>query len=211
MNHDELVMAIGQRLRPWKCPQREVLAEITWAIDEVRRDLKAKAWLSEVGVASENKRRAKACYGALDKARKVLDAALQHPSFIKSLTLASCEGWKEGGDSTPEERELRAELTVLLAQISKASSQCGRVVQYPSGVIPNQRVDKTRTAFVALCLIKTVSKKSPTVGEGNTAFCDIASWLFEDATGAQEPEERNLERACKEILQMDRAEQARRR
>jgi hypothetical protein len=58
---------------------------------------------------------------------------------------------------------------------------------------------KTMTACCALSLIEECSTKKPAAGNRDTAFCMIASWLFEVVTGEPEP---NLEYDCKRILRL---------
>jgi hypothetical protein len=76
-----------------------------------------------------------------------------------------------------------------------------QAVKDTGGYLPNQRVDKVRTAFVARLLMEDVSEKRPTAGRGDTPFCAIASLLFEIATGNRDE---NMQRACKAALRMDR-------
>ena len=173
-----LAQAIVDALRPWKCPEGEVQAAVREAIAAVRQDVKWRLWRHEIGTYRGNKETLEAVLQYVRKASVLLGSV--PPAAFWS------QDWPE---AVTRWFQPTAELIAFLEQ----------AVQDTGGYLPNQRIDKTRAAFVARLLIEDTSGKRPTAGRGDTPFCTVATLLFEAATGVMDE---NMERACKAALRI---------
>jgi hypothetical protein len=124
--------------------------------------------------SSKEKQHAEKLLLAIDKIDKLILAA--SPRFFSSVV---------------ERFEALRATSVLL-------SQCQYIIRERA---PKPGWKKGVTAMYALSLIKECSKRKPAAGNRDTAFCMVASWLFEVVTGEHES---NLEYDCKRILRADR-------
>jgi hypothetical protein len=215
---EAFVHSIADALKPWNCPEVEVLAKVSKAIDHVRKDRTGQWGLFDVGTRHGNKKYAQKLLVFLDELIKQLAAA--PPGFLLSLEaqeVDACvasfleEGENNGYDGAVDsflacfddhQDKPRRELTELSEKLVELTEQCKRSILDPSGPHPKSAVEKIRTAFTAVFLVVGTSKKPPAAGDRNTPLCVIASQLFEAATGEHDP---NLERACKYALRTARA------
>jgi hypothetical protein len=178
-DYEDAVRQIAEQLRPWKCPRREVFAKVREAIDEVCEDLRNEVWLREVGTYTANKQYAQSMLVDVNRVLNRFDAA--PTGFVANLPLVE----EKGADKREEnERKRREEWREHRRRLVKLAEQCKEAIRDPVGIIPNMNIRKSRTAFTALFLVDEVSTKRPNVdNEGNTSFCQIATKLFEVATG----------------------------
>ena len=126
---EAFVHSIADALKPWNCPEVEVLAKVSEAIDHVRKDRTGQWGLFDVGTRQENRKYTQTLLVLLDKLIKQLAAA--PPGFISSLgtqEVDACvasfqqEGEKNGYDGAVDgflaclddyQDKLRRELTEL--------------------------------------------------------------------------------------------------
>jgi hypothetical protein len=214
---EEFVHPIADALKPWNCPEVDVLARIGEAIDRVRKDRTGQWGYIDIGTRQENKKYAEMLLDLLNTLIKQLAAA--PPGFVASLETQEVDACVASFQQEEEKNRYdgavdrffsclddyqykpRRELTELSDKLARLAEQCKRSILDPAGPHPRSRADKIRTAFTALFLMLDTSKEPPAAGNRNTPFCLIASLLFEAATGEHEP---NLERACKYTLRTAR-------
>jgi len=155
---ENFVPSIVDELRPWKCSQRQVLAEVRKAINKLREIL-AQAQPPEDKFRSYNKQCAKKLLPAAWKLYKLLDA--MPPRFM------SLENYLD-----------------LLVRTTGLAAECEKIIAAPAR---RADYKKRLAAIFAQSLVTDLSTKKPTAGDRNTSFCMIASLLFEATTGEREP------------------------
>jgi len=202
----DLIDEIADQLKPWQegLERRRVLDEIRSTIDQLG------ATNFAAGSRTENKQYAEQVLATLETLVKQLKLAPK--GFYWSLAFRSSQLglWRpeqtRGGllfellNAEPRIEQASGLFDELLNQVSKLSEQCRAVILNPIGDDPRANHPlQYWAAYVAFLLMKRLSIEEPKItSHGNTTFCNVASLLFEAASGERDC---NLIVACRRISQ----------
>ena len=191
---DELVRSIADQLKPWRpgLKESQVLAEINDTIEQLG------ATNFEVGSRTENKEYAEQVLATLEILVKQLGTAPK--GFYWGLVFRSSQLglWRpkqtRGGllfelmNAEARIEQASGLFDELLTQVSKLSEQCRAVILNPIGDDPRANHPlQYWAAYLAFLLMKRLSTEEPQISShGNTAFCAVASLLFEAASGERD-------------------------
>jgi hypothetical protein len=186
-HHIELIRAIADQLKPWRCSEGDVLAKIRSIIQETAEGLSEGP---ATGFRKQNKQYA---MRLLDNLVALQDLLARAPAgFLWNLA-----NWSEPKKLGTSLVKRQTQWKKLRETVNELVPQCKAAIRNPTGASPLTRWEKTHVAVNALSLMKHLSAKRPTAGTDNTPFCVIASLLFEAVTGEREA---SLRRACQRIL-----------